>query len=239
MIAIIGGTGIQTRLIEGGDFSDDFGEKKIKTRYGMALIFVNRGNDIVFIPRHGKDKEIPPHRINHHANLLALKKLNVKKIISTSSVGSLKKEIQPKSILIPHDYINFWNIPTFFNEGQIHITPGLDESLIELIARTAEKLKIPVIPKGIYFQTSGPRLETKAEIFMIKKFADVVGMTMASEATLAKELNLGYASICQVDNYAHGLGEEKLDFEEVIEDAEKSRGKLLRLLKGVIGKLKK
>jgi 5'-methylthioadenosine phosphorylase len=222
----------------GGDFlDDDFKEKKIKTEYGTALIFMDKDNNLVFIPRHGKNKEIPPHKINHHANIMALKKLKVKAIISTSSVGSLKEEILPKSILIPHDYINFWNIPTFFNEGQIHITPSLDETLRELIARVARKLNIKIISKGIYFQTSGPRLETKAEISLIKKFADVVGMTMGSEATLAKELKLRYASICQVDNYCHGITSEKLDFKKVIEEAEKSREELIKLLGGVTKEL--
>lgn len=231
MIAIIGGTGLKSNFGE-------FKEKEIATKYGKAFVFL--GKDVVFIQRHytKEKKEIPPHRINHRANIFALKKLKVDFIISTSSVGSLKKKIKPKSILIPDDYINFWNIPTFFDEERVHITPCLDESLREKIIEIAKKLKIPVIKKGVYFQTSGPRLETKAEISLIKNFADVVGMTMGSEATLANELNLKYASICQVDNYAHGIVARELDFRKVMKDAEKTRERLIKLLKGVIEELK-
>lgn len=106
------------------------------------------------------------------------------------------------------------------------------------IISIAKRLKIDVIEKGIYVQTSGPRLETKAEVSLLKNYADIVGMNMASEATLAKEKGIGYANISSVDNYAHGVVEEELDFKKVVEKASKEMGDLERLLKGLIEELK-
>lgn len=230
-LGIIGGTGLS-----GIKFLENSSEEEIETRYGR--VYILKSDNLIFIPRHGKNNNIPPHRINYRANIMAFKDLGVGKIIGVSSAGSLKKRIIPGSILIPHDYINLWNIQSYYDNEILHITPELDKGIREIIIQTAKKLKIRIIEKGIYFQTSGPRLETKAEINFIKNYADVIGMTMASEATLAKELDIGYASICSVDNYAHGIIDEKLDFRRVVERASKDRGNLLKLLTAVIGALK-
>jgi 5'-methylthioadenosine phosphorylase len=88
-----------------------------------------------------------------------------------------------------------------------------------------------IFEQGVYFQTVTPRLETKAEISFMKNYADVVGMNMASEATLATELGLRYADISTVDNYAHGIIEEEvLDYKKIVEDASKSRVDLEKVL---------
>lgn len=230
-IAIIYGTGIKENF-----FSENFYKEVVNTKYGETTVLI--GKKILCIPRHGLKRDIPPHMINHRANFSSLKNFNVKYVIGISSVGSLHKKIKPCSIVIPNDYILLGPQLTFFDSEIKHITPGVDEYLRRKIIKTAEKFKIPVIKRGIYFQTYGPRLETKAEISMIRKFADIVGMSMASEATLAKELNMKYASICQVDNYAHGLTKEKLDFEKIIKRAEKTRSRIMKLLKNVIDGIK-
>jgi len=238
-IGVIYGTGVKEEF-----FGVSFREKEIETTYGKAFVLIGEDNEnkeqsIICIPRHGVNRNIPPHQINHRANFMALKKLDVQLILSISSVGSLKKRIKPESILIPDDYINLSPPLSFFDSEIKHITPGLSEFLREEILKTAKKIKMRIIPEGVYFQTTGPRLETKAEVEMIKNFADVVGMTMASEATLAKELKLEYASICQVDNYANGIiKDEKLNFEEIIKKAEKTRERVMWLLKGVIQELR-
>ncbi len=177
--------------------------EKIKTVQGTALI--QKTNSIVFIPRHGFPAKIPPHKINHKANILALKKMGVKEIIGVNSVGSLKKEIKPGTIAVPNDYINLFNVQTFFDKEIKHITPALSAMLRKKLLNATKKLNINVLNKGVYFQSLGPRLETPAESRFASRIADFVGMTMASEATLAKELELEYAAICSVDNYANGI----------------------------------
>ena len=88
-----------------------------------------------------------------------------------------------------------------------------------LILGVAGRKRIDVVDGGIYIQTTGPRLETRAEIEMLKSFGDLVGMTMANEATLAKELGIAYASICSKDNFCHGITETPLREEEILKTA--------------------
>ncbi|MEW6103507.1 MAG: MTAP family purine nucleoside phosphorylase [bacterium] len=203
-------------------------EKEIETEKGKAHLFIKE--DIVFVPRHGKDKTIPPHMINHCANILGLKSLGVSCIIAINSVGSLKENITPDDFLIPDDYINLWDTRTLYDEKIVHILPGLDEEIRILIKDKAMSCGINPIDGGVYVQTKGPRLETKAEIRFLKTLADVVGMTLASEATIAKELEIPYASLCLVDNYCNGIKEEPLSFSLIKEYQKKKMGVLKKFL---------
>jgi len=212
MIGVIGGVGFfEAEVFKGA------GVEEIKTPYGAVQTLVL--GEVTFIPRHGIQSKVPPHKINHLTNVFAFKEKGITNIIGVNSVGSLKQEFSPPSILIPHDYISPWNIATYHDDKIVHITPCLDEGLRQSLLSFAHKFGLEVIEKGVYIQTLGPRLETKAEIHMLKGFGDVVGMTMANEATLAKELDLGYASICSVDNYAHGIVDEPLTSELIIKNA--------------------
>lgn len=210
--------------------------EKVDTKHGTVTILTT--DKIAFIPRHGLESKIPPHKINHHANIFGFKKKGIERIIGVNSVGSLKIEISPPSILIPHDYMNLWSIPTNFNDKILHIIPGLDERLRESMLSYAEKSDFSVIKKGVYVQTTGPRLETRSEIRMLADFGDVVGMTMASEATLAKELGISYASICSVDNYAHGLTDEPLTSDTIIQNARANGDRIGNFLLGIAEELK-
>jgi len=236
-LGIIGGTslfGTKTEFLEAAD------EREVDTKYGT--VYLISAADVAFIPRHGKERNIPPHRMNYKAYLAAFRDLGVENIIGVTSVGSLKRDIKPRSLVVPHDYIGLFNILTYYDNEIVHVTPGLDESLRERIIESAQDLGIKIVDRGVYFQTLSPRLETKAEINLIKDYADVVGMNMASEATLAKELGLRYANISTVDNYAHGIiaegeGEEELDYKQIVEAAAKNREKLELLLMKLIDAL--
>jgi len=205
---------------------------EVSTRFGKVTLL--ESDDIVFLPRHGVEDSIPPHQINHRANLSAFKELGIPKIIGVNSVGSLKPEIPPKTLVIPHDYINFWGIQTLFDEEIRHITPGLNEDLRQLILGVAKRQKIQVTGEGIYIQTRGPRLETRAEISLLRHFGDIVGMTMANEATLAEELSIPYASICSVDNYCHGISQTPLKAEDILRTARSNMERAKRLVLATI-----
>lgn len=230
-LGIIGGTSLF-----GTEFFKGFKEEWVETEHGKAYVLTSEG--VVFIPRHGKDRKIPPHRIDHKANIKALGMRDVKRVIGVNSVGSLKKEFKPGTFVVPEDYITLCNIPTFHDDEIVHITPALDGGLRQSIIKAAKEISIDVIEKGVYFQTTGPRLETRAEINFMKNFADLVGMSLASEATLAQELGIAYASICSVDNYAHGIIEEELDFEKVVEKASREREGLRKLILRLIEELR-
>lgn len=178
---------------------------KIKTPYGN-FYFVKLKN-LILVCRQGKKGNIPHHKINHKANIFGFKKLKVREIISFNSVGSLKIKIKPGHFLIPDDFIDF-DPPTFFDERAVFITPTLSKKLRKVLIKIVQKLKLKFWPRGVYFNTKGTRLETKEEINLIRKFADIVGMTMAKEATLARELNLEYASLYSVDNFANGIAKK-------------------------------
>ncbi len=205
--------------------------KNLKPRIvstGYGRVFYYKTKNYFLITRYTLEN-LPPHKINHKANIFAFKNFGVKYIVSFNSVGSLKKEIKPGQILVVSDYIDL-NPPTFYDKIVKHITPEISPKLSEIIISILRKLKIGFPRKGIYFQTKGPRLETKAEINLIKNFADVVGMTMASEATLAKELDLEYAAICFVDNYANGITKKPLSQREIEKNQEKNIDKIERII---------
>ncbi len=225
-LGIIGGTSLfGTKFLEGAE------EREVDTKYGTVYLLFTAAHEVVFIPRHGKERNIPPHRINYKANIMAFKELGVEKIIGATSVGSLKRAIKPRSLIVPHDYISLCSIPSFYDDELVHVTPVLDESLRNTIIKVAKDSGMDLVEKGVYFQTVGPRLETKAEVNFIRDYADVVGMSMASEATLATELGLRYASISTVDNYAHGIiAEEELDYEKIVDAASKSMADLEKVL---------
>ncbi len=230
MIAIIAGTS----FLDSSLFSD-LEKKVVNTDYGDALTYQGRG--YVFIQRHGEKADTPPHRINYHANIQAVKDLKASKIIAINSTGSLKKSIPPGSLLLPHDYFNLFNVPTFFDNEMKFTIPGLDLQLIALIEQIAKHHKIKVISKGVYFQVRGPILETPAEINFIKQIGDVVGMTMANEAILAKERDLSYASICMVDNFANGIVDTPLTLNQIERKRKQNLGMLENFLNLIIKNL--
>ena len=194
--------------------------KKINNCYGETDIFVSK--KAIFVPRHRVNHNIPPHKINYLANMFALKEAGVKYVIGVCSAGSLQSSLKPGTILIPDDYINLWNHSTIFNDSVVHITPELNDELRQILLESAKSLNYKVVEKGIYFQSTGPRLETKAEIKMMSKFADIVGMTMGQEAAVAQEMGIKYAALCSIDNYANGIKYKEISSEDIFEFAVKN-----------------
>jgi 5'-methylthioadenosine phosphorylase len=205
-------------------------KQPIRNQYGEAVAMVT--DQMVFIVRHGHDpaEYILPHRINHRANLQVLKDLGVSEVIGINSTGSLKKELRPGMIVIPDDFITLTATPTIHQNKAVHITPSLNESVRQNLVRAARQGNLDVVEKGTYWQVTGPRLETRAEIRMMANFADVVGMTMANEAVIALEMGLPYASACSIDNFGNGLVEKPLSMEEIIAGTRKNADMMLKLL---------
>jgi purine nucleoside phosphorylase len=210
MNGIIGGTSLlNTSIFEG------WGEIRIETPYGVTHVKIKENH--VFIQRHG-NPPLPPHLINHRANIWTMKHLNVERVVSINSVGSLKTNIKPGTLVIPDDFISLWNIPTFFEREMKFMVPVMHAGLRDFLNNLCRELTLNVHSGGVYIQTVGPRLETKAEIRFLKRFGDIVGMTMASEATLCMEYEIPYASLCSIDNYCHGIAKIPLTMEEINEN---------------------
>jgi 5'-methylthioadenosine phosphorylase len=228
-------------LIAGSAYRDllsgeDARMETMSTDFGKAAVWLT--SSLAFLPRHGVKNNIPPHQINHQANMAGFKELGVSQVIGVNSTGSLRKTLPPGSLVAPHDYINPWGIKTIYRDEIRHVTPGLDKGVRTLILTEARRVGIDVIGGGVYIQTTGPRLETRAEIEMLRSFGDVVGMTMASEATLAKELGLAYASICSIDNFCHGIIPAPLREEEILSAARQNVDRIRRLIGAIVEELK-
>ena len=232
MLGIISGT---VSLMKGDRFKNI--QQVVKANeFGKAIVLLS--DAIAFIPRHGNDPGhyILPHLINHRANLKALHDIGVSEVIGINSTGSLSNDLKPGTIVIPEDFIMLSPYPSIYVNMPAHITPGLNRTIRQRFLEAALESGIEVVDGGIYWQTCGPRLETRAEITMMSQFADVVGMTMASEAIIANELELPYAAICSVDNYAHGIGEEELTMKDISSHASSSGEIILRILSRYIEK---
>ncbi|MFQ6128297.1 MAG: MTAP family purine nucleoside phosphorylase [Thermoplasmata archaeon] len=232
-LGVITGSEIEiARILEGTR------EKRVRTPFGdpssPVRIGLVEGKEVAFLLRHGEEHQHPPHRVNHRANIYALSEVGVSRIVSTSSVGSLKREIRPTDFVIPSDYVSFWNIPTFHDEEVVHITPVLDSEMRRELANCIRDLGYVVHDGGVYIQTTGPRLETKAEIQIFERFGDLVGMTMPSEATLAVEKGILYASVCSVDNYCHGIVDEELSYDLILERQRRNSERLSKIISKAI-----
>tara|TARA_B100001964_G_C14256892_1_gene612968 strand:+ start:2465 stop:3229 length:765 start_codon:yes stop_codon:yes gene_type:complete len=234
-LALIGGTGLyNSELFQAST------KKKVKTPFGTVKVYQGKKGDnkIVFLPRHGKHHSIPPHKINYRANIYALKILDISRIISANSVGSINPNLHPGDIVIPHDFIDFTKhrILTFYDEEAVHIdvsTPYCND-----IRQNIIKSQATIVPQGVYACTEGPRFETPSEIKMLQTLgADVVGMTGIPETTLAREMGLCYASVCTVTNYGAGMSDQKLTSKEVVEMMGKNTGKINDICREIIQSL--
>jgi len=203
MLGIIGGTSLL--------FSDlpPASLETIATPYGSAN--VHRSDGAILLLRH--QRGLPPHRINVRAQLAALAIAGVDRLIAIGSVGSLSPAISPGILLIPTDYLTIGRIPTIHDHAIVHIRPEISPELASALSRLIPEARYG----GIYIQTQGPRIETVAEVRMLSRLGDVVGMTLANEATLSNELGIPFAAICTVDNCANGLAEEVLSYEHILD----------------------
>jgi purine nucleoside phosphorylase len=227
MKALIAGTSlINSRLFE------NWAEESVETPYG--IVTVRRASQYLFLQRHGK-KLAPPHRINHHANIWALKSRSVEGVIAVNSVGSLKFNLKPGTFLIPHDFFSPWDIPTFFDNESHYTIPVMDMDYAERMGKITTELEMDTIMGGIYVQTRGPRFETRAEVEALKKVGDVVGMTMGSEATLCMEYAIPYVSLCSIDNYCNGIVKTPLAFEEVEENITRNIKNVELVIQTILG----
>ena len=199
--AIIGGTGFESGI--------DGDKRLLSNEYGEALAV--ESENFVFLSRHGENHGTPPHKINYRANILALKDLGVKFVISTSAVGSMNENFCPSELVLLKDFLDFTKgrEETFFEEKVSHVK--MDEpycpNLNKLLESEFIERNMPYTGRAVYAATNGPRFETAAEISFYKKIgADVVGMTNVPEVSLAKELGLCYASVGIITNWATGFG---------------------------------
>ena len=216
MLAIIGGTGL-TQLSN----LEITHRQVMRTPYGEpsgALTFgLIKQHEVIFIARHGYGHTIPPHMVNYRANMWALHEQGAKRVVSVASVGGIRADLPPGSIVVPDQIIDYTHgrFNTYFDGREKPVThidfthpycPVLRGQILDAARLAKEKFH----DGGVYAATQGPRLDTAAEINRYERDgADMVGMTGMPEAVLAKELGLSYAAITLVVNHAAGRGDSR------------------------------
>jgi 5'-methylthioinosine phosphorylase len=213
MLAIIGGSGLSQLS------SLDIERREVvRTPYGDpsgALLFGRIGKEpLVFLARHGYGHTIPPHKVNYRANIWALKQVGAEGVVSVASVGGIRADLVPGSLVVPDQIIDYtWGRAATYFDGHdskvVHVdfTSPYSAQLRQRILAAALRAGEVVADGAVYAATQGPRLETAAEINRLERDgADIVGMTGMPEAVLARELDLPYAAIAVVANYAAGRG---------------------------------
>jgi len=239
-IAIIGGSGVYDPKI----FKKER-EIKIKTPFGYSSAPIEIGDffgkKIAFLARHGKKHQFPPHKVPQRANISALKKLGIERIIGICAVGSLNKEFKPGEIVIPDQFIDFTKKReyTFYDKETVHVSvadPFCPE-LREVFYAETKKLKIPVHKTGTYFCIEGPRFSTKAESKFFRNFADIIGMTLVPEITLAKEKEICYLSLAMITDW-DVWKEEPVQFKKLVKTMRENLEKIKILLETGIPKIK-
>jgi 5'-methylthioadenosine phosphorylase len=233
-IGVFGGSGFY-------DFIDEATEVKVETPYGSpsAVITIGTvaGKRVAFLPRHGRDHSLPPHKINYRANVWAFKSLGIKRVICPCAAGSLQKHIKPGEFVFCDQYVDRTNgrEDTFF-DGPIttHVSAAdpYSEELRKLAAQAAEACGISYHNSGTIVVIQGPRFSTRSES---KWFRDqgweVINMTQYPEAHLVKELEMDPLNISLITDYDTGVeGVPPVSHSEVIEVFTANNAKLRRLL---------
>jgi 5'-methylthioadenosine phosphorylase len=205
-IGVIGGTGLDEfegfKVMEKRRVSTPFGNPSDELTIGEY-----NGVACIFLPRHGAGHRIPPGGIRFRANIWALKSLGVKRILSVSAVGSLKLEIEPRHFVLPNQFYDNTRhrASTFFDLGPVTHVVMADPYCPELrghLAAACRECGVPVHEGGTYINMEGPQFSTRGESRVYRQLGfDVIGMTSATEAKLAREAEICYATVALVTDY--------------------------------------
>ncbi len=206
VLGIIGGSGVYD--IDG---LSNTRWKKVESAFGEPsdeLLFGELdGQQMVFLPRHGRGHRIPPSEINFRANIDALKRAGVTDVISVSAVGSLKAKLKPGTFVIVDQFVDrtFARNKSFFSTGLVaHVSMAhpVCNRLGEHLELAAKNSNIEVVRGGTYLVMEGPQFSSVAESELYRSWGcDVIGMTNMPEAKLAREAEMCYATVAMVTDY--------------------------------------
>jgi 5'-methylthioadenosine phosphorylase len=205
-IGIMGGSGLyemeELEIVEKVQLETPFGNPSDEFVVGRLS-----GVEVVFLARHGRGHRLLPSEINFRANIWGMKKLNVEQILSVSAVGSLKESIEPGHLVFADQFIDrtYKRQSTFFGEGivaHLALADPICPSLHSLLPKAASELKLTHHSKGTYICIEGPQFSTKAESHLYRSWGcDIIGMTNVTEAKLAREAQICYATVALATDY--------------------------------------
>ena len=241
-IGLIGGSGFYKmgiiEEIEEINVNTPFGKPSDKVTIGKIS-----GTEIAFLPRHGKGHPIAPHKVNYRANIFAMKECGVEYLVSIAAVGSLKKEIKPCDFVIADQLVDRTakRISTFFEDGIVAHVSFADpfcKTLSDLAYNTVKKEGVDV-HRGTYICMEGPQFSTRAESNIYRSWdLDIIGMTLATEAKLAREAEMCLCGIATVTDYDCWYeGEEDVCVSNVVENLKKNDKNMANIIKKFIPKI--
>ncbi|MGC2359421.1 MAG: S-methyl-5'-thioadenosine phosphorylase [Thermoplasmata archaeon] len=239
-VGIIGGSGI----------SGIFGETaprshRVATPWGAPSGPVEDGEvggvRALFLARHGPGHSIPPHRVNYRANIDALRSLGAEAIVTVSSVGSLKEELAPGTFVLPSQFVDFTKQrpTTFFDGGRVYHLSLADPfcpDLRDTARAVGRELGTPFADEKTYVCVEGPRFSTRAESAYFRSFADVIGMTLVPEVTLARERAICYACLAMVTDY-DVWADRPVETKEIVEVMHRNADRMKRLVTQLVPRL--
>ncbi|MFH1429534.1 MAG: S-methyl-5'-thioadenosine phosphorylase [Candidatus Margulisiibacteriota bacterium] len=235
-IGIIGGSGVDDPKI-----LTDYTKTKIHTPYGATSDLVVQGKlgniEVVIIPRHGDSHRILPTGVNFQANVWTMKELGVTHLIGPTAVGSLREEFKPGDLVFLDQFIDrTTKRPTTFYEGNVvcHISMAdpFCEEMRKVLIETAEECNITYHKTGTVVTIEGPRFSTRAESNLFRSWGcDVINMSTATEATLAREAGICYAAIAMSTDYdCWKISEEAVSVDMVMATMAKNAENVKKLL---------
>lgn len=214
-LALIGGTGLYR--FPG---LQDVERHAVDTPYGkpsdVVVTGTVAGRRLAFLARHGESHAITPHRVNYRANVWALHHLGARRVIGINAVGGIRNDMGPRVLAVPDQIIDYTHgrLTSYCDMAgaevrHIDFSEPYSPALRAALVTAAGSAGVALVNGGCYGATQGPRLETRAEIMRMKRDGcDLVGMTGMPEASLARELELDYACLALVANWAAGCGDE-------------------------------
>jgi len=241
-IGIIGGSGLYNMGIiddiEKINMESPFGNPSDKITLGKV-----QGVPVAFIPRHGNDHQYPPHMVNYQANVFAMKTCGVEYLIATAAVGSLRKDIKPCDFVIARQLIDrtFKRKNTFF-EHDIVAHVGFADPFCKPfsdLAYTVTESKQVDVHDGTYICMEGPQFSTRAESNLYRSWhADVIGMTLAPEAKLAREAEICLCGILTVTDFDCWFeGEDDVSVSSVVENLKKNDQHMAKIIESLVPKI--
>jgi 5'-methylthioinosine phosphorylase len=241
-LALIGGTGLYK--FPGLQNAE---RAAVDTPYGHpsdAIVIGTVGaSRIAFLARHGESHTIPPHRVNYRANLWALHHLGARRVLGVNAVGGIRHDMGPRVLAVPDQIIDYTHdrLTSFCDVAgaevrHIDFSEPYSSRLRSDVLAAAARAQIPIVDGGCYGATQGPRLETRAEIARLRRDGcDLVGMTGMPEAALARELELDYACLAVVANWAAGCGDEaEISLPEIFANLEAATAQVPRIVNALL-----
>ena len=211
---------------------------------GIFTLGKLEGREVVFLPRHDVGHRIPPSHINYRANIFAMKKLGVERIVSVTACGSLRQELRPLDFVAVDQFVdrtNYARDMSFFEKMVVHISlahPVCSELSAGLYA-SAQGLGLRAHSKGTYLNMEGPAFSTLAESNLYRSWGmDIIGMTNFIEAKLAREAEMCYATLAAITDYdCWHPSHDSVTVEMVMANLQKNSGNAKKILKKFIRNL--